>query len=57
MGVAEDKIIVLKEGEHVYVEIDNPHRQTKKVYRIENVEGKLEYVEVGKVRKVVKEGA
>ena len=57
MSVIEDKIIVLKEGEHVYVEIDNPHRQTKKVYRIENVEGKLEYVEVGKVRKVVKEGA
>ena len=57
MGVAEDKIIVLKEGEHVYVEIDNPHRQTNKIYRIENVGGKLEYVEVGKVRKVVKEGA
>jgi len=52
MTVAEDKIIVLKEGEHIYVEIDNPYRQTKKVYRIENVEGKLEYVEVGKVRKL-----
>ena len=45
----------MKEGEYVYVEIDNPHRQTNKIYRIENLKGKLEYVEVGKVRKVVKQ--
>ncbi|WP_456453780.1 hypothetical protein [Thermococcus sp.] len=46
MGVVE--YIVLKEGEYVYIEIDEV------IYRVENVGGKLTYISVGKIKKVKK---
>jgi len=53
MAVA-NKTIVLKEGEYIYVEIETPRRRSNKVYRIENVEGTIECIDVGKIQKATK---